>query len=139
MKNKNKICHAPYLSNSVAYDHDFWCTCIKWWYLQEFFFFLIFIFQAVRGVKGQKKRPKMKNNYIRHAPYLRNNAAYDHDFWYTIVKWWYLQVVFSFFQNFDFLGCEGGKRAENGPKWEKNSVCVAPYLKQHASYDFHLW
>ena len=38
----------PYLRNSVAYDHDFWCTCVKWWYLQVFFF-------SVRGEgKGQK-------------------------------------------------------------------------------------
>ena len=34
MKNKNlkkkiKICHEPYLSNSVAYDHYFWYTCVE--------------------------------------------------------------------------------------------------------------
>ena len=34
---KNYICHAPYLRNSIAYDHDFWYTCVKWCYLQEFF------------------------------------------------------------------------------------------------------
>ena len=37
------------------------------------------------GVKGQKWHT-MKNNYIHHMPYLRNSIAYDHDFWYTIVK-----------------------------------------------------
>ena len=37
--------------------------------------------------------PKMKNNnYIHHVPYLRNSIAYDHDFWYTCLEWWYLQV-----------------------------------------------
>ena len=25
-------------------------------------------------------------------PYIRNSIAYDHDFWYTCVKWWYHQV-----------------------------------------------
>ena len=41
------------------------------------------------------------NNYIHHTPYLRNSLAYDHDFWYTCVKW-YLQVCFffPFFLNF---------------------------------------
>ena len=34
------ICHTPYLRKSKAYDHDFWCTCVKWWYLQAFFSFL---------------------------------------------------------------------------------------------------
>ena len=45
---------------------------------------------------------------------------YDHDFCYTFVKWWYLQVLFSFFQNFDFLGCWWGKRTRNGPNWQKS-------------------
>ena len=51
------------------------------------------------GNKGKKKKkvPKMKNNYIRHAPYLCNSVAYDLNFWYTIVKWWNLQMCFSFF------------------------------------------
>ena len=35
-----------------------------------------------------------------------------------------------FFKIFDFLGCQGVKC----PKWQKNSVCFAPYLN-----DFHLW
>ena len=26
------------------------------------------------------------NNYIRYTPYLKNNIAYNHDFWYTCVK-----------------------------------------------------
>ena len=51
----NYICHAPYLRNCTSSNHDFWCTYTKSWYLQEFFhFFKILIFQAVRGVKGQK-------------------------------------------------------------------------------------
>ena len=38
-----------------AYDHDFWYTIVKWWYLQVVFsFFFVLIFQAVREVKGQK-------------------------------------------------------------------------------------
>ena len=42
------------------------------------------------------------NNYIRHIPYLRNSIAYDHYFWYNCVKWWYLQVLFNFFEIFIF-------------------------------------
>ena len=33
MKNNNYIHHVPYLRNSIAYDHDFWYTCLEWWHL----------------------------------------------------------------------------------------------------------
>ena len=105
MKNNNCICQAPYLRNSIAYDHYFCYTCVKWWYLQllfSLFFFLILIFQAVRWRWKGKKWPKMKNNYICLAPYLRNSIAFDHDLWYTIVTWWYLQVFFFIFSKFWF-------------------------------------
>ena len=90
MKNNNHILHTPYLKNSITYNHDFGDTGVKWWYLQVFF--EIFIFWAVRGVKGQKIT-QMKNNYIQHAPYIRNSIACDHEFWYTCVKQ-YLQAIF---------------------------------------------
>ena len=34
---------------------------------------------------------------IPHAPYLRIHTSCDHNFWYTRVKWWYLQAFFFFF------------------------------------------
>ena len=86
-----------------------------------FHFFKILIFRAVRRVKGQKW-PKMKNNYTPHASYLRNSIAYDHEFWHTVVKWWYLQVFFSFFWNFDFWGCLGVK----GQKMAQNEKLLYP-------------
>ena len=42
---------------------------------------------------------------VRCAPYLRYCTSSDHNFWKTYVRWWYLQVFFPFFKNFDFLGC----------------------------------
>ena len=39
------------------------------------------------------------------TPYLRSRTSSNHDLWYTCVKWWYLQVFFLIFWNFDFLGC----------------------------------
>ena len=29
MKSSSYISHAPYLRNSIAYDHDFWYTSVK--------------------------------------------------------------------------------------------------------------
>ena len=59
----------------------------------------------------------MTKNYVHPTLYLRNRTSYDYDFCYTCVKWWYLQQIFSFFQNSDFLGFWRGKRAKNDPKF----------------------
>ena len=56
-QNDKKFC--PYLRNRASYDCDFWCTFVKWWYLQQIFsFFRILIFGVFRGIKG-KKWPKI--------------------------------------------------------------------------------
>ena len=71
-----------------------------------FFIFSKFWFSGLlgRGENKGKKWPKMtKKNCL--TPYLRNCTSYDCGFWYTCVKWWYLQQhLFSFFQNSDFSG-----------------------------------
>ena len=78
---------APYLRNRRLSDHNFWYTCVRWWYLQAFFsFFQNFDFQIVGGVKGQKW-PKMAKKSVRRALYLRNRTSYDCHLWYTCVKW----------------------------------------------------
>ena len=52
------ICHAPYLRNHTSSDHNFWYSCVKWWYLQAFFSIFKFLFYfgllGGGGVKGQK-------------------------------------------------------------------------------------
>ena len=51
---KNFVCLTPDLRNCTSYDCDFWCTCVKWWYLQQIFsFFKILLFGAFRGIKGK--------------------------------------------------------------------------------------
>ena len=69
------------------------------------------------------KWAKMSKNSLCHTPYLRKHRSYDCDFWYTCVKWCHPQVLFSFFQNFSFLGCwrgEGG--GEGGQKIAQNDI-----------------
>ena len=69
----------------------------------------------------------MKNeNYICHVPYLSNSIAYDHNFWLYLCKMMISSTFFSFFQNFDFLGCYRGKRAKNDPKLEEKLSVVLP-------------
>ena len=103
-----------------------------------FHLFEILIFWVVRG--ECKKWPKMSKHSVWLIPYLRNHTSFDYDFWYTCVKWWYLQELFFFFfsQNFDFSAFEGGKRAKNGPKLPV-SVCNALYLRNCRSYHQDFW
>ena len=49
---------------------------------------------------------------------------------YTCVKWWYLQMFFSFFQNFDFLGCSGVK-GQNMARNDKK-FCLSRFISQES-------
>ena len=95
-----------------------------------FFIFLKLWFSGLlrgggRGVIGQKMTQNDKKFCL--ALYLRNCASYDCGFWYTFVKWWYLQQFFSFFQKFDFLGFSKFLN-----QWQKEILrCVPPSL--------HVW
>ena len=61
-----------------------------------FHYFKILILWVVMGWKG-KKWTKMTKNSVCLTPYHRNRTSYDCGFWYTCVKWWYLQqFVFHF-------------------------------------------
>ena len=55
-KNKKKtVTLVTHHRNSIAFNHNFWNTYVKRWYLQAFFcLFGRLIFGFVRGVKGQK-------------------------------------------------------------------------------------
>ena len=86
----------------------------------------ILFFGVSSGVKGQKMAQNDKKIVCR-TPYLRKHTSYDCDFWYPFEKRWYLQMLFSFFQNVDFLGCSGAKRA-------KNDQFISLYLKNCRSY-----
>ena len=145
MKNNNYTCHAPYVRNCIAYDHDFWYTCVKWWYSRPFFhFFEIFVFQAVRGVKG-KNGPRWQKNYVWCTSYLRNDILYYCYLWYTCVKDDISRYFFHFFKILVLWVVRGGGgeevvvKGQRRSKMRKSSVCCAPYLRNHTSYDFYLW
>ena len=101
--------------------------------------------------KRTKKQPTMKNNYMCHAPYLRNSVACDHDFLYTCDKWWYLLVFFFlffvfclfffffwFFAKFFFFGVFVGKKGKKWPKITKKKLYCVLYHRNHTLYDLHL-
>ena len=137
MKNKNYICHMPYLRNSIAYNHDFWNTCAKWWCLRGFFhFFKILIFWVVSGVKVQKMAQNDKKLCLLHSI---SQEAYIIWSWFLVHVWNddIFRYFFSFFQVvifWDISGVKGQKMTQNGKKF-----CVTLCLRNCASYDCSVW
>ena len=111
MKNNNYIRHMPYLRNSIAYDHGFWYTCVKWWYLQVFFL-LIFSFFWLLGQKIAQDDKKICLFYwISQEPYIIWLSFMVHKCKMIISPGFFL--FFSKFWIFGFLG------GSNGKKWPK--------------------
>ena len=99
-------------------------------------FFLIFQnfdFLLLGGSKG-KKWPIMIKNSVRHALYLRNHTSYECEFCYTCVKWWYLQMFFSFCSELIFRvvwRVKGQKMMQKDKKLcLSQSISQYPYLIQ---------
>ena len=135
MKNNNYIHHAPYLTKSIAYyDHDFWCTSVKW-YLQVFFFsFLNFHFLGClegKRVKSSLKGKTTTTSVMCHMSGKR--IAYDHDFWYTCVKWYLFSFFFIYFK-FWFFRLLGSKSAKNSPKWKITVTSVMGHISGAVSH-----
>ena len=93
----------------------------------------------------------MTKNYVCLTPYLRNCTSDDCGFWYTCVKWWYLQhFVFSFFifyfiyffifSKFWFFGFLGGRvKGQKIDPWLPISVCHTLDVKNCRSYHEEFW
>ena len=131
MKNKNYIWHMPDLRNSITYDHDFWCTCVKWCYLQGFFqFFKILIFQVVRGIKGQKLVQNDKNFCL--SCFISQESYIWFSFMVQICKMLISPGVFFSFKILIFRGF----RVLKGQKWPKmtKNLCHTFYFRNHISF-----
>ena len=127
----------PYLRNSIAYNHDFWNTCAKWWCLRGFFhFFKILIFWVVSGVKVQKMAQNDKKLCLLHSI---SQEAYIIWLWFLVHVWNddIFRYFFSFFQVvifWDISGVKGQKMTQNGKKF-----CLTLCLRNCASYDCSVW
>ena len=94
---RKSVSHTPYLRKHTSYDHDFWDTCKMMTSPGAFFIFSKFCFLGCWRGKRAKNGPKWQKKYVSLTRYLRNCTPYDCNFWYSCVKWWYLQWFFSFF------------------------------------------
>ena len=139
---KNEFCHFGEIKNEIE-DSIF--ICKLFFRLGTHHYVTFSIRPSIRLSVRLSNHPS-----VCHTPYLRNSKAFDHDFWYTCVKWRYLQgVFFSFFLKFWFFGLLGGgghggrsKREKNGPRWQKNSVLhfisQEPYIIW-SWFMIHMW
>ena len=100
LKNNDYIPHTPYLRSSIAYDLDFWYTCIKWW--RKKFCLSRFIFQE---------------------PYIIW-LSFMVDIWKMVMS---LAFFLSIFSKFWFSGLFGGKKkiVENDKK-----NCILCFMSQ---------
>ena len=128
MKNINYNHRAPYLRDSIPYDHDCWHTCVKWYLQVTFHFFKILIFQVFRGVKGQK----MVQNDKKFCLSLHISGTIYH---MIVIYGTHVQNnilrPFFIFSKFWLLRLLGGKRAKNGPNDQNilsRSVSQEPYI-----------
>ena len=142
MKKKTKniyICHAPYLRNSIAYDHDFWWACVKWWYLLAFFsFFKILKFQIVGSVKGQKMAQNEKKVCL--SCFISQESFI---IWSSFMIHMCNRIIYTglcyIYSRFLFLGSIVGKNDKGWPKITKIHVCYTSYLRKYTSYDHNFW
>ena len=135
---KNEFCHFGEIKNEIE-DSIF--ICKLFFRLGTHHYVTFSIRPSIRLSVRLSNHPS-----VCHTPYLRNSKAFDHDFWYTCVKWRYLQgVFFSFFLKFWFFGLLGGGGAGGGVKGKKMAqddkkiLSCTSYLRNHTSYDLDLW
>ena len=135
MKNNNYICYPRYLRNSIAYHHDFWCTCAKWWYLSlgVFFSFSKFLFFGLLGrVKGQKTIQNDKKSCLLHSvsqePYIIWLSLMVH---LCIGNDNIFKCFFHFFKILIFRVVRRRLKGKKPSKMKKNSVWCTPYLRNH--------
>ena len=103
-----------------------------------FHFFKILIFWFFRKVKGQKMIQNDKKfcplHSISHKPYIIWLS-----FLVGICKMIISQGIFFIFSTFWFSRFIVGQLGKKWFRMTKNSVCCTPYLRNHLSYDCHLW
>ena len=82
----------------------------------------------------------MTRNYVCCTPYLSKHTLYDRVFCCTSLKWWHLQMLFSFFSKFWCSGLlvGGGGKGQKWPKMRKKN-CLTSYIMNCTSYDFGFW
>ena len=128
---KNSDCHPSCLRNHTSYNCHLWYTCYQ--IFSKFWFF-----RLLKG-KKVKKLSKMTKKvsppcFMSHEPYI---------IWLSFMVHLCKMVIspgyFFSSSEFWFFGLLGGQKGKKRSNMTKNYVHHAPYLRNHTSYDCHLW
>ena len=118
-----------------TYDFHLCYICVK--SPSILFIFSKFWFSGLSGDKTVKNSPKwpkiLSSHSISQEPYI---------IWLSFVETslkWYLQAFFHFFKILIFQVVRGSKGKKTRSKMTKSYVHCALYLRNHTSYDLHLW
>ena len=98
------------------------------------FFFIIFSkfwFSRLWSVLKGKKQPKIMNEYYISCAVSQDQCSIWSWFLVQLYKMMISPSLFFIFPKLWFFGLLGGKKAKNGPKWQKKSVHRIPYLIHH--------
>ena len=100
-------------------------------------FFQILILGVKSELKGQKMAQHDKKICLSHSIFQETSIIW---LWFfgTRVKWRHLQMLSSFFQNFNFPGFSGDKRANNGQKRQK-IMSVSVHISGTVLYYCGFW
>ena len=110
----NYILHVSYLRNSLAYGHNLWYTCVKWWYLQAFSSFSQnFNFLGCQWGNMAKNDPKWQKILS-----VISQKSYIMSFMVHLCKMMISSGIFFISFKFRFFRLLGGKRAKYGTKWK---------------------
>ena len=71
------------------------------------------------------------------TPYLRKRTSSNHHFWYTHVKWWYLQVFFYFSEILIFWAVKWVK-GQKIAQYEKSKLHLSHAISQE-QYSIWSW
>ena len=91
VENDKKFCLTLYTRKRTSYDCGFWYTCVKWWYLQQVFFFHFFKILIFQVFQSSSVNAKRKFWGVPHLLHMSKKISYTFNY-----------VICSLF--FNFLG-----------------------------------
>ena len=134
MGNKKYIYHAPYLRNSIAYDHDFWCTCVKMMitpggFLSVLFFNFDFL-DFLRGGGSKRAENSLKWKIMINPSRVISRKQYSIWSWFLLHLWKLLisADLFCIFSKFGYLGVVSWVKRQQIAQNEKKFWYVALHL-----------
>ena len=135
MGNKKYIYHAPYLRNSIAYDHDFWCTCVKMMITPGGFLSVLFfnfdLLDFLRGGGSKRAENSLKWKIMINPSRVISRKQYSIWSWF-LLHWWKLLIsadLFCIFSKFAYFGVASWVKRQQIAQDEKD-ICLSYFISQ---------